>query len=128
MVGRPEGVARKRWIEAAMDFSAFSWGFSCTRRTPRAGEHAHGVFFHQLAQAVVHDGLVHLEQLRRLLEQAFVGEGAMAFALEFFERVQDARVDALRAGRRQAEVTRDLVRGLEADAFHLAADPVRARW
>ena len=35
MVGRPEGVARKRWMEAAMDFSAFSWRRSCTSRTPR---------------------------------------------------------------------------------------------
>ena len=89
------------------------------------GEHAHGVFLHQLAQAVVDDRLVDLEELGGLLEQAFVGEGAVAFAFEFLERVQDAGVDALRAGGGQAEVARDLVRGLEADAFDFAADAVR---
>ena len=49
----------------------------------------------QPAQAVLHHGAIDLEQLGRLLEQPFVGEGAVAFALEFLERVQQARVDAL---------------------------------
>ena len=70
------------------------------------------------------DGLVDLEEFGGFLQQAFVGEGAVAFAFEFFERVQDAGVDALRAGGGQAEVARDLVRGLETDAFDLAADAV----
>ena len=70
------------------------------------------------------DRLVDLEEFGGLLKQAFVGEGAVAFALEFFERVQDAGVDALRAGGGQAEIARDLVRSLEAHAFDLAADSV----
>ena len=89
------------------------------------GEHAHGVFLHQLAQAVMDDRLVYLEEFGGLLEQSFVGEGAVAFAFEFLERVQDAGVDALRAGGGQAEIARDLIRGLEAHAFDLAADAVR---
>ena len=72
----------------------------------------------------MHDGLVDLEEFGGFLEQAFIGEGAVAFAFEFFERVQDAGVDALRAGGGESEVARDLVRGLEADAFDLAADAV----
>jgi hypothetical protein len=48
----------------------------------------------------------------------------VAFALELFKAVENPGVDALRAGGGQAEVARDLVGGLEADPFDLAADAV----
>jgi hypothetical protein len=88
-------------------------------------EHADGVFLHQDLHPILHDGAVDLEQLGRLFEQAFLGVGAMAFALEFLEAVQDAGVDALRTRGGQAEVAGDLVGGLEADAFDLPAHAVR---
>ena len=81
------------------------------------GEHANRLFFHQLAEAIMDNRLVDLEELGGFLEQAFVGEGAVALAFEFFERVEYAGVDALRAGGGQSEITGDLIGCLEADAF-----------
>ena len=49
----------------------------------------------------------------------------MTFTLEFFEAVQNARVNSLWARRGQAEVTRNLVGGLEANPINLSTDPVR---
>ena len=48
----------------------------------------------------------------------------MAFAFKFLERVQDAGVDALRAGGGQSKITGDLVGRLEANPFDLATHAV----
>ena len=89
------------------------------------GKHADSLFFHQLAEAVMDDRFIDLEEFGGFLQQAFVGEGAVAFAFEFLQRVQDAGVDALRASGRQAEVTGDLIGGLETNAFDFAAHTIR---
>jgi hypothetical protein len=88
------------------------------------GQHADSLFIHQLAESVVDNCFIYLEEFGGFFEQAFVGERAVAFAFKFFKRVQDASIDALRTSGRQAEVARNFIGGLEADAFDFSADAI----
>ena len=83
-----------------------------------------GALAHEGVEALRHDRPVDPEQLGRLVDEAVLGEGAVPIGLQLAEGVQEAGVDALRAGGGQAEVARDLVGGQEAHALDLAADAV----